>query len=54
MRRSTPFLIALASHMDHGIISNGQIVWWGLLRLAPIICYSFVTLVILVVFNIKY
>ena len=37
MRQLIPFLIASVLHMDHGTISNGQIVWWGSLRLAPII-----------------
>ena len=36
MRRSTLFLIALVSHIDHGTISNGQIIWWSSLRFAPI------------------
>ena len=31
-----PFLLMLVLHTDYGTISNPQIVWWGLLMLAPI------------------
>ena len=34
VQQSFPFLLVLVSHMDHGTISNHQIIWWGLLMFA--------------------
>ena len=31
MQLSFPFLLVLVLHIDHGIITNHQIVWWDLL-----------------------
>ena len=33
---SFPFLLVLILRMDHGAISNRQIIWWGSLMFAPI------------------